>query len=357
MAWSRVTESSERAPVHISSDAATLACVDGPELLVYEGRGAPRWKHFCGELLVDVRAIRDEVVAVDATGQLTRFRPADGRILEQVQLDGALSLDLSADGLAVVRSEASVQLVERGGANRTLPHAGATAVALGPDRGSLGIGFSDGTFRAVDAQTGTAWGEVQLPGPVDAITWSAQGWWLVAAGPQLCAVSGEGTEVVGTVGLQTRVYELAVSADGLIAAAAQGHNQVALAELFTWQPVGSLEFRRSVGGVCFGPGGTLVIGLDDGDATLLEVFTAGSTRTEPHPGRGRNVWNYDNRVDHERLRGAVALARAGTEPIARYVGPPVERNTWLGCLAAVVGTFVLIAGCMGCSGVAWWVWG
>ena len=65
MPRSRVTDRSELAPVHISSDATTLACVDGPELLVYEASGAPRWKHFCGELLVGVRATRDEVVTVD----------------------------------------------------------------------------------------------------------------------------------------------------------------------------------------------------------------------------------------------------------------------------------------------------
>ena len=112
--------------------------------------------------------------------------------------------------------------------------------------------------------------------------------------------------------------------------------------------------------VRFGAGHWLAVGLDDGDATMVELLTGSPTRTEPHPGRGRNVWAMDNKVDRELLRGAVARHRAGGGPIARWVGPKEdEPKEETGCLrsALTVGCFTLLGFlvCSGGIGLLWWM--
>jgi hypothetical protein len=149
--------------------------------------------------------------------------------------------------------------------------------------------------------------------------------------------------------------------DGTLAAViCAGHVQVI--ELQGHGDCGALEFRREILHVQFGAGHWLAVGLDDGDATLVELLTGSPTRTEPHPGRGRNVWSMENKVERDRVRGAVARHRAGGEPIARWVAPKEEEEEaeeGSGCLRSAmwVGCFsmVMLALSLGVIALVWWM--
>lgn len=334
-----------------------LAIVDGPELLVYGGDGKPVWKQFCEGVLVDVRVAGDVVVALDADGRLVRYRVQDGRQRDTLTLDGGgVGLDLAADGTLLVRTRADVVLVE-GSSTRPLGQGVTTAAAIGPDKGTVGVDWSNGSFRAVDTSTGAAWGEIALGAPVTAVAWSPRGAWLVAAGAQIYVLSGDGKQVVATFPVEAPPSRLAAASDGVMFAAVVPTGRVVLGELHANQPCGHVDFRRSVGGLSWAGSGQLAIGLDDGDATRLDVFTAGSIRTEPHPGRGRNTWNYEDHLEKDRIRGAVAFARAGGKPIAKYDGPPPDKwPWWQTCLVITLVSFVTCTGCTGCSGLAYYLY-
>ena len=113
-------------------------------------------------------------------------------------------------------------------------------------------------------------------------------------------------------------------------------------------------YARSVGGAAFGPNGLLGIGLDDADALRLDVYSSKSHRTEPHQGRGRNIFNFENKLDSDVLRGATAKVKAGGSPIARYEGPPEESKGYLwSCLGALAVSIVVCGVCAGCSGLVY----
>lgn len=334
-----------------------LAIVDGPELLVYGGDGKPVWKQFCEGVLVGVRVVGDAVVTLDVDGRLVRYRIQDGRQRDALTLDGGgAALDLALDGTLLARTRADVVLVE-GAASRPLGQGATTAAALGPDKGTVGVGWSNGSFRAVDTATGAAWGEIALGAPVTAVAWSPRGAWLVAAGPQVFVLTGDAKTVTATFPLEGPATQLAAGPEGVLFAAVVGSGRVVLGELHTNKLCGWVDFRRSIGGLSFGPGGQLAIGLDDGDATRLDVFTGGSMRTEPHPGRGRNTWNYEDKLEKDQIRGALAFARAGGKPIAKYDGPPPDKwPWWQTCLVISLVSFVTCTGCTGCSGLAYYLY-
>lgn len=343
----------EPAPFGISLDGALLICGDGPELLVYHSNGEPHWKVFCEGLLVGVGAVGDAVVAVDVDGRITWWRTLDGRSLDGSEVEGgARQLALAPERAAVLTGE-GVAVLGRGGVPVVIRDRDASAISFGPDANSLGIGTAKGTFRAVEPATGTAWGEVVLGAPVTGVAWSTRGFWVVTSGHALCIVSGDGTEVLARVDDQEGPLSApTTSADGILAAAVIGHSQIAVYELHTHRRVGNIDFRRRIGGISFGAGGQLGIGLDDGDASVVDLHAGGSLRTEPHPGRGRNNWNLENKVDSAAVRGAMAMSKAGGAAIAAYTGwrpeDDKEEEGWLRtCMGAGCGCATLLFGCVG----------
>src|SRR5690606_27858487 len=136
---------------------------------------------------------------------------------------------------------------------------------------------------------------------------------------------------------------------GLFAAAAQAEAEVVLFDVANLRPLGRVGFRRRIGGVAFGRPGALWVGHDDGDATLVEITGGSAGRTEPHPGRGRNTWNFDAQLDHAAIRGVWARGRAGGSPLATYTGakPGGGGRRWLGLALAGLGCLGLFCGCAG----------
>lgn len=345
---------SEPAPFASSPDGALLICGDGPELLVYHGSGQPAWKAFCDGVLVGCGASRDAVVTLDADGKLTWFRSLDGTQLEEAASVGEpADLSVAGDGRVAVAGPDGVALVLRGGEPHLLPIPGASCVAFGPDGNSLGVGTSAGVLQAMDPASGAAWGQVELGVPVTGVAWSALGVWVVTAGNALFVVSGDGTTIVARVDAEGPLTQVTVADHGVLAAARLGHNQVAVFELNSNRRVGQIDLRRRIGGLGFGVGGRIGIGLDDGDASVVDLQAGGGLRTEPHQGRGRNNWNLDVRVDTAAIRGALARNRAGGTAIAAYTGwrpeDEQEGGRWKTCLGAALGCGFLLFSCVSCS--------
>lgn len=329
-----------------------LVCGDGPELLVYDTEGRPAWKAFGEGLLLAVGGDA-EIVAGDADGRVAWYGALDGRRLEQHAVGPTSAWALSARRAVALGPRGAV-LVERGGATRRLPGV-YTAGAFGLDGRLLGLGGGDGTFRAVDAGAEPS-GGVALGVAVSGVAWSPAGCWVVTAGRSLFTVSADASAVLGRYDAPAELSGPAVDAAGLLGAARQGEDEVVVLDLAALRAFGRAAFRRRVGGVGFTRSGWLGVGHDDGDATLVELTGPGRGRTEPHPGRGRNTWNVDVKLDHGGIRGALARGAAGGVPLATWTGPeaaPAARSWWPTCLFASLGCLGLIFGCVGLGVIAW----
>jgi len=351
-------------PVAYAADGGSVVVGDGPELLAYRADGGPEWKVFTDGILVGLGIWVDQVVTVDDRGVVVWRNRGNGEALAEMPLEGVKpsGLAVSSDGAVVVVCDEGVWLVDRAVAPRFIAVKGACAVSWGPNRSSLGVGTHSGSFAAIDPVSGVAWGSTNLGSEVTGVAWSTLGQWVVCAGEQLAMVQGDGTEMARLLPDQGPLRNVAVSSDGVVAAAIRG-TDVAVYELHQFQPTGRLEFRRELTDVIFGPGHAIAVGMDDGDATMVELVSGSPSRTEPHPGRGRNTWRMENRVDKDRLRGAVAMHRAGGAPIARWVGPKEdeeeeEKSEGSGCLqsAGIVGcvTVLMFFLCSGLVGVLWY---
>ncbi|MEQ1567613.1 MAG: hypothetical protein ABMA64_18365 [Myxococcota bacterium] len=347
---------SEAAPFAFAPDGGVFAAGDGPELLVWKADGAPLWKVFTDGLLVALAMTVEEVITLDADGRVGRYRRADGEYIDGFELgDRPFDLRAAPTGLLGVATARGVVFVDASGQRREIAHPGLTAFAFGPDGASVGLGTGSGTFTAVELASGAAWGAVALPGPIGAVGWSALGTWVVGAGASLHRVKGDGGAVTRSLPpADAPITAVAVSSNGLVAAAVAG-DHVELYELAGDKPLGAFVLRRVIGGVAFGNGHRLGIGLDDGDASVVDVATTDSVRTEPHPGRGRNTWRVESKVDLMAVRGALATMMAGGQPIARYVPPPQSaepESRTMGCLggcAGVVGVVLVLA--VFCAGI------
>ena len=348
-------------PLALSPDGLDLAVGDGPELLAYRIDGAPTWKVFTDGILVGLGYVVDQLVCIDDRGVVTWRRRGDGHPLHEVELGAAVHQGaVSPDGGVAAMAQAGVWVLPPGQPARFVSVASPTAMSFGPDSHSIGIGHGSGTFAAHDPATGLAWGSVDLGAPVTGVAWCASGRWVVAAGDALHLISGDGSAVTARLLLEGQAGEVATSMDGVLAAVLVG-NDVYVRELQGQGDCGFLQFRRDLFHVRFGAGHQLGVGLDDGDATVVDLLTGSPARTEPHPGRGRNVWAMENRIEKDRVRGAVAKHRAGGEPIARWVAPKEdedEPDEGSGCMrsALMVGCFslVMLVICSGAIGLVWW---
>lgn len=347
----------EPAPFAIAADGGTLAAGDGPELLVWRGDGVPAWKQFTDGIIVGLAITADTVVTVDADGLVRRWRRSDGTDLGGVHVGGsALGLEVAQTGVIGVLGAEGVWVVPPNAttASSVVPVPGATAFAFGPGGGSVGVGTDRGRFVAIELASGAAWGSTELPAAVRGVAWSALGTWLVGAERMLYRIKGDGSAVASAItGADTLIASVCCTANGIIAAA-RTEDRVELYELHANRPIGEYLLRRRVAGLAFGPGLTLAIGLDDGDGNVVDLASGATLRTEPHPGRGRNTWRLENKVDLAAVRGAIAFQQAGGAPIARYVpraGPDgaggSSSGCFGGCLAVAAVVAVLAAFCGG----------
>ena len=336
-------------------NAGLIAIADGPELLVYqEGDGAPVWKQFCDGILIGIAITGQRLITLDSEGQVTWWRLMDGQREDTADMGtGVSQLVVSPDGAVAAVTPNGIQVA--GGPALSLPQV--SAAAYGPNGGSIGVGTHTGTFSAIDPTSGAAWGSVELGAAISGVGWSAQGNWVVAAANRIAVVSGDGAEVLASIAAPDAVRQVAVSENGLLVASICGTMQVAAFELHGNRAIGTVDLKREIEGVGFGSAAMLAIGVDDGDVSLIDLFTGKVGRTEPHPGRGRNTWAVHVNIDRAAVRGAVALNKAGGDPIAKYVPIPDDDDKggcFLGCGAAFLISTLMCTGCASCSGIAWY---
>jgi hypothetical protein len=341
--------------VLISFDAGgVVAIADGPEILVYQaGDGSPLWKQFCDGVLVGVAVVGPRVVTLDSEGNLTFWRLQDGQSEDSGTMSpGATQLLVSPEGAVGAVTPDGLDVFR--GAGVSMPQV--SAAAFGPESKSVGIGTHTGVFSVVDPQSGAAWGSVDLGAPVTGVAWSSAGQWVVSSGQRIAVIQGDGTALVVSIDAPGELGPVACSANGLLVAALCGPSQVACFELHGHRPIGTIDLKREIEGVDFGSAAMLAIGVDDGDVSLVDLYTSKVGRTEPHPGRGRNTWAVQVQVDRAAVRGAAALSKAGGIPIAEFV--PIPDDDEGGCLrSCLMGLAFCTVLCMGCSGCSALVYG
>lgn len=331
-----------------------LVMGDGPELFVNSGTNdAPMWKQFCDGLLVGVGATRDLVYALDDHGRLACYRGMDGAKMEEVRIaaKGPHGLANDPTGFCAVVCKGEVVLADTKGFELRLPAPKAAVAAFGPSR-AVGIGSTDGTFQAVDGNTGQPWGSCNVGGRIEGVAWRSQGQWAVAAGEKVHLVSGDGTAPVMALDAGGPVGPVAISGDGALLAVVVGQ-QVVVFELHGNKRIGQITFTRTISGLGFGPNQWLGIGLDDNESNRVDLMTGQMCRSEAHPGRTANRWGLKVEVDHLKVRQAVTMVRAGGQAIATFIDPEEdEGGGGMSCLTMFLIFVLLTMICMGCLGLA-----
>ncbi len=343
----------DRCSFALAPDGQQLAVGDGPELLVYRGDGQPIYKHFCDGILLHIAYIGDTLATVDSEGRVVFYRAADGHKREETQLEGVpVAAFATGDALGVITSQ-GVALVETNGQVVVYPVSDVACGSFGPDRSSMGLGTRGGWFVAMDGMSGAAWGQLDLQEPIADVAWNHQGYWVVATPRGLVRIDGGANAILGQIALDAPPRQIAVSASGAICAVLQEEGRVTIVELNTYSPVGHVHFRREVHGIAFGREALLGFGLDDGDASLVDLITRSSVRTEPHPGRGRNNWNMDLSFDDAKVRAAITLMLSGgAAPELQVPADELQggRRGWLGMGCMLMN--VLFFACGGCLGIS-----
>jgi WD40 repeat protein len=334
-------------PFAYGHDGALLITSDGPELLVHDGdTEAPLWKHALEATVVGVGVTDAAVVAVAAEGTLVACDRKSGAVLRTIALERlAVALAAAKGGVVAVLGASSVNVVRVAGDEQRLEIdvPGATAVALDADGTRVAVGTRSGAVRVFDTESGAERGSVQAPSAIAAITWSPRGYWIASIGKGLVRVRAGGRDL--TVLFETKelaISGLACSAEGALLAMRIGPTKVGLFDLVDLRFQGIIAYERTVGGLAFGRGAWLGIGLDLGDANKVDLLTGMVHRSDPHPGRTRNSWVLVADPKCEQIAELLKRAAAGPYPSEREREPaplapaaqPQQTNVW--ALLAVI---------------------
>ena len=298
-------------------------CGDGPELLLYQTAGGdPMWKAFAEGVLVGVGVTEDSVIAVDSDGRVLSWKLLTGAKLDELDL-GLRTTAMVVDVKGTFAVLAAHEVVVGGAWGQShVPLDHGSALALGPDGESMGLGTAHGAFYAVEPKSGAAWGAIELGAPIEGVAWSALGYWVVAAGCGLYKIAADASAILGTLDTGTRCGGLALSEDGLLAAFCAERRNVKVYELHTDTRIASITYKsRDVGGLCFAEAGVLGIGLDDGDANRVALLSGEVGRTGQHRGRAFSQWRVEVDMDPGSVRAAMARVTLGGVggPIASMV--------------------------------------
>ena len=209
----------------------------------------------------------------------------------------------------------------------------------------------------IDATNGATIGSMPLSGAPRGIARVGKAAWVVSHGLALSVFSADGRSLLHSWSEAEGYGPVAGTPDGVACAAVVGTNVIAVYETHTFKCAGKIHISRPISRVAFEPSGRLVVSHDDADLTFVDLFTATVSRSEPHPGRGRNNWGVKHELDAGIVRGALVKSKAGRVAIARYVGPiddpAYDRRWWQSCMIAAAMMFGLMILCSGVLGVIW----
>lgn len=306
-------------PFAYGYDGALLVTTDGAELLVHDGDDeAPRWKRTLAATVVGVGVTDKAVVAVSADGTVVACDRKSGDVRRTITLERlAVALAAAKGGVVAVLGASSVNVVRvEGDEDRVeIDAPGATAMALDAEGTRVAVGTKSGSVRVLDAASGAERGAVDTGAAVKGIAWSPRGYWIASTARGLVRVRAGGHELTRLLDTKDLdISALACSAEGALLAARVGTSKVALFDLLELDFQGVIAYERTVGGIAFGPGAWLGVGLDLGDANKIDLLTGMVHRTDPHPGRKRNSWVL--LADPKSDQIAEVLKRAGTGPFS-----------------------------------------
>ena len=292
-----------------------LVCGDGPELLVYEGDGTPAWKEFCDDILVNVGVAPGLVLSVDASGRVVRWQ--NGRRQAEEFAGGSVSRAAFSTTGEVAMADARQIYVPRSGTYFSVGFEGTTGLAFDSSGGSIGAVSATGQLVILRVADGTVVGQSSLPGGALAICAHGNRWFVASKGA-VHVVGPDGT-IATSIALQGDIQQVSVSMDGALLACVIGAHTVAVVEMLGRSTLGTVVFKRAVTAIGFGGGCSLAIGLEDGEANVLDLARGSAVRTEAHVGRGRTNWNFNSTVDSAQVRGVLARAKTDGGPVASFV--------------------------------------
>ncbi|HEY7956514.1 MAG TPA: hypothetical protein VII38_14520 [Polyangia bacterium] len=341
-------------PLAYDPSGSVIAILDGAELFCYRGEDEqPLWRRTAGAPLSAVATRVGEVVTLDESGKLERFEALGGSPLGTLALEAApRGLAVARDGAIAVLLDDEVALATGGQVARRLPAPGARAIALSADGRSLALG-GEASVLVVELQEKSERStaiEGTIEGAASAISWSARGFFVVAAGERLYRVtaSGEATALVKTGA--RRASELSCSADGGLIACKMAPGEVHVVALPAREVVARLEWDGPISGLAFGPDVWLAVGAGGGEANRIHLQSGEVRRTDPHPGRARAEWKLKTQIDQDKIREARSTANPSAEAVqrklaakaeARPVGPRASRVLlYLIVVLAIVGSLV-----------------
>lgn len=334
----------------IAVGGSLVVVADGPEVLVWDRGGAPRFAHLWTDPLVAVAVDGDVVCAVDTRGTLVRWT-ARGEEIERKPLGERVSDFVVGPGGACAWTRPDAVGCSSGGTTRDLPVEASHVVAWGAD-GRLAVGCLDGRLAVTDA-AGTAVAVVQLDGRPTGLCAGPTGDWFVTVGNQLVRVQADGRAILRSYALPGRGAW--PSASGPLVAIPLPRDRVVLFDAAAERVLGAVGTRRAVVSAAFAGPTDLWVVVDDGEVARVDLATGEVGRAEAHRGRERATVSVGLEVDPAAIRGALAAARTGGRAVATIVHPKADARAWWAGLGIVLTAAALLClGCAGLLGALWW---
>lgn len=318
-----------------------FAMNEGAELLVHDGESeGPLWRKTLDSDIVGVGADREHVTAITAKGTVATFPSRSGADMQSAAIGGETRFAVVGSGKRrVVAALADKVVALEGNLPKTLTDGFASAVAVAADDTVLVAIANAFIVIAADGKATTT--EHSL-GPVVAVAWHPDNFWLIACAKKLYRFNGSGepSHVTSMPAEVTLKFVAATKQAIALGYDADDGMGVATLEWPSKDTLATADYpERKVCGLSFGPWPWLAIALDLGDANKQNVLEPQRLhRSDTHPGREHHSWLVS--VGGAGKTAAKPAAKAPAS--APYVPPPDTHDQsefpWrvLGFIAVVI---------------------
>jgi len=270
-----------------------FAMNEGPELLVHDGESeGPLWRKTLDGEIVGVGADSEHVTAITSKGTVATFPSRSGADMQSAALGGDARFAVVGGGKRrVVAALAEKVVALEGNIPRTITEGTASAIAIAADDTVLVAVVNAFVVIAPDGKATTT--EHSL-GPVAAVAWHPENFWLVACPKKVYRFNGSGEPVHVTSMPAELTLKLIAATKQAFSVGYDSSEGMGVATL-AWpskDTLATLDYpERKVCGLSFGPWPWLAIALDLGDANKQNVLEPQRLhRSDTHPGRDHHSW-------------------------------------------------------------------
>lgn len=270
-----------------------FAMNEGAELLVHDGESeGPLWRKTLDGEIVGVGADRERVTAITAKGTVVTFPSKSGADMQSAALGGEARFAIVGTGKRrVVAAFAEKVVALEGNIPATLVDGTATALAIAADDTVLVAVPNALVLVAPDGKTTST--DHSL-GPVAAIAWHPENFWLIACPKKVYRFNGSGEPThVTSMPADISIKFIAATKQAFsLGYESKEGDGVATLEWPSKDTLAALDYpERKVRGLSFGPWPWLAIALDLGDANKQNVLEPQRLhRSDTHPGRQHHSW-------------------------------------------------------------------